>query len=164
MINLSIDNLLNDHITPIPHSYLDFPKPPSPVSFSPSYSTQPQYSLMQTTKGETHALKNTFTEEEDIKLNYFVQLYGSNWQAISNAIGSKSARQCAEHCKTHLNPKLASNPWTHEEDMELVKNYAEYGSRWKKIAMLMPGRSVNSVRNRWKLLLKNTEKHTATQD
>ena len=102
-----------------------------------------------------------FTPEEDAKLKEFVKLFGTdNWDTIACIIGTKTARQCRDRWYGYFNPK-AINAWTVEEDLMLIKHYATFGAKWKKIAMLIPGRSVNSIRNRWKLLLKNTEKHFA---
>ena len=164
MMFLSIDNLLNYREAP-PVANVgfsnSFPEPLSPLSPPPPVQQQQPIMKKEQDREETVQHKNKFTDEEDIKLKYFVHMYGSNnWELIATALGTKNERQCRERWRNYLNPRLTTNPWTVEEDMQLVQKYAQYGSKWKRIASEMPGRSVNSVRNRWKLLLKNTEKHS----
>ena len=170
MMFLSIDNLLNNHgpSNDINQYITNLPEPLSPLSPPTPVNSQPfnfiPKNVTPIMKDDSIQHKNKFTDEEDIKLKYFVHMYGSNnWELIASALGTKNERQCRERWRNYLNPKLTTNPWTVEEDMQLVQKYAQYGSKWKRIANEMTGRSVNSVRNRWKLLLKNTEKHSNAQ-
>ena len=101
-----------------------------------------------------------FTPEEETRLQQIVAMIGCyNWQAVANILGTKTARQCKEKWYGTFKSKNL-NTWSIEEDILLVKQYAVFGPKWKKIAALIPGRTSNSIRNRWKTLLKNTNKHT----
>ena len=162
----SIDSLMrSNHIEPSPFPY--FALPPLEPFKSSDDESEPM-----SPKDDSHSVKkpeivlpriNHFTQEEDEKLNKLVSIFGVNsWNSIAQVIGSKTARQCRDRWFGCVNPKGVNN-WTVEEDIMLVKQYSIFGAKWKKIAMLIPGRSVNSIRNRWKLLLKNTEKHALEQ-
>ena len=101
-----------------------------------------------------------FTPEEENRLQQIVWMIGCyNWQAVASRLGTKTARQSKEKWYGTFKAKNL-NSWSIEEDMLLVKQYAVFGPKWKKIAEIIPGRTSNSIRNRWKKLLKNTEKHS----
>ena len=101
--------------------------------------------------------RKNFTLEEDNRLRILVSQYGSkDWNLISEMMVSKNPRQCRERWNNYLNPILTTSPWTLEEDHMLVRKYGEYGPHWSKIAHHFVNRSENSIKNRWKTLLKNS--------
>ena len=106
--------------------------------------------------------KSKFTPEEDKLLTHLVSLYGStDWNFISSKMISRNPRQCRERWNNYLNPCLTAEPWTIEEDRLLVAKYREFGSHWSKIAKFFVRRSDNAVRNRWQLLLRQSEKRAS---
>ena len=110
-------------------------------------------------KVEKVKLRDKFTLEEDIKLKYLVSYFGvGNWKIIATAMETKNPRQCRERWRNYLSPNVKVNNWTTNEDFILVNKFAEIGPHWKTIAKFLRGRSPNSIRNRWKLLLKKSEK------
>ena len=173
MLLPSIDELLRtQHIDPLPDFPLISPLPCLNVVSKPlnqNHSSNIEKTLEpikqnnQNKKTErkkaTCVLTTFFTQEEDIKLMKLVDLLGKDsWVLIAQAMGSKSPRQCRDRWLNYLNPKGATNSWTIEEDTLLAKLFSTYGPKWKKIAQLIPGRSINSIRNRWKLLLKQSKR------
>lgn len=55
------------------------------------------------------------------------------------ALGGGSGRNLAER-----------KDWTREEDAQIIALVQRYGQKWRQIAVEMPGRSDDAVRNRWK--------------
>lgn len=103
--------------------------------------------------------KIKFTPEEDKRLVSLIKQYGSNdWIHISELMKTRNPRQCRERWNNYLNPNLRDDPWTIEEDKLLVDKYREFGTHWAKIAKFFVHRSDNSIRNRWQLLLRQSER------
>ena len=107
----------------------------------------------------TLRLRSRFTEAEDRHLRLLVGSFGTDdWNGIARLMGTKDARQCKDRWYTALHPRESSKPWSVEEDIILTQKYKEYGPRWKKIAKFLNGRTDCGARNRWYLIVKNSEK------
>ncbi|OQS07543.1 myb-like DNA-binding protein [Thraustotheca clavata] len=81
------------------------------------------------------------------------------WSDISKNIPGRTAKQCRERWKNHLDPSINKNPYKTEEDLILLNAFEELGNRWTQIAELLPGRTEDSVKARYKVLNPNHEKN-----
>lgn len=99
--------------------------------------------------------KGTWTSEEDallIKLVY--ELKKRNWGDVAALIEGRTAKQCRERWCYNLDPSINKNVWTPEEDQILIKSQSELGNRWAHIASLLPGRTENAVKTRFKSIMR----------
>ena len=110
------------------------------------------------TKKQKKIIKSKFSPLEDMKLRILVlNSTNINWNQIASNFYNRSARQCRERWQNYLDPSLVTAEWTKEDDEKILELYKHIGSHWNTIAKSFPGRSGNSIRNRY-LVLKRQEK------
>mmetsp|Transcript_6125 Transcript_6125/g.7048 ORF Transcript_6125/g.7048 Transcript_6125/m.7048 type:complete len:641 (-) Transcript_6125:1264-3186(-) len=99
--------------------------------------------------------KGTWTPEEDARLIKLVhELEKRNWGDVAALIKGRTAKQCRERWCYNLDPSINKNLWTPEEDQLLIKSQSELGNRWAHIASLLPGRTENAVKTRFKSIMR----------
>jgi hypothetical protein len=95
-------------------------------------------------------LKGSWTRQEDEVIIQYVRTYGcQSWTKLSQLLPGRIGKQCRERWFNHLNPDLSRGQWTPEEDQRLMELHEEFGNHWSKIAMHMPTRADNMIKNRW---------------
>ena len=100
-------------------------------------------------------IKGSWTREEDQTIIEFVRTHGTkSWAKLSLILPGRIGKQCRERWKNHLDPDVNRDPWTPEEDQTLIQLHSQIGNQWVKIAEHLPGRSDNSIKNRWNSTLK----------
>lgn len=109
--------------------------------------------VMTTTK---KSQRKTFSPSEDYLLKRLVEIHGDkNWEQISKYLDGRNARACRERWRLNLSPGIVNGPWSHEEDMLLVKRVQEIGPKWKLLSKEFIGRSECNIKNRWARHLKD---------
>jgi hypothetical protein len=95
-------------------------------------------------------IKGPWRLDEDKKLIEWVKVEGPHkWSQCAELIPGRSGKQCRERWFNTLNPDVKKGNWTAEEDYNIFYLFSEYGSKWSKIATHFPGRTENSVKNRF---------------
>ncbi|OQS00914.1 myb-like DNA-binding protein [Achlya hypogyna] len=91
-------------------------------------------------------------DEDDALIKLVRNATTINWADISKQVPGRTAKQCRERWKNHLDPTINKGPYKSDEDLVLMNAYQELGNRWTQIAELLPGRTEDSVKMRWKVL------------
>ena len=86
-------------------------------------------------------------------LNEDIERKDINWVDLALVVGTKDPSRCRERWVNHLDPTINFDPFTKEEDEQLLKLVKIFGvGNWAKIAKWMPGRTDRKLMFRWKRL------------
>lgn len=82
------------------------------------------------------------------------QLGANNWSQIASLMPGRISKQCRERWINNLDPNLSKRMWSEEEDNKILELHAKYGNKWSLISKHIPGRTDNSIKNRFNSNLK----------
>lgn len=99
--------------------------------------------------------RGKWTPEEDAKLLELYLRHGAQWQQVASEIDGRTEHQCSKRYLEVLDPALRNRlkSWTTAEDLLLIRQVREHGTKWKTIAGAFDARPSLNCRNRWRNLL-----------
>ena len=107
-----------------------------------------------------------WNEEEDKVLKKWVEENGPrHWGKCAQVLQERTGKQCRERWKNCLNTSIKKGDWTAEENLLVLKLYDKFKS-YKKMSIVFPGRTENSLKNRFyiqlrKIAIKNNKEQVS---
>jgi hypothetical protein len=71
------------------------------------------------------------------------------WKDIASQLPGRMGESVRGRYVNNLDPTLKKSKWSKEEDDILFENQRKVGNKWSEIRKLLPGRSDNSIKNRY---------------
>lgn len=118
-------------------------------------------SVPMSVDGSTSTNSNTprrrWKEWEDELLIQVVSEHGpTRWNTLARHFPGRNGRQVRLRWMNHLQPSLDKRPWRPEEDAVLLEAHKALGNKWALISMRLGGRTDNSVKNRYKSIVRRS--------
>uniref|UniRef100_A0A7S0ZHF9 Uncharacterized protein n=1 Tax=Timspurckia oligopyrenoides TaxID=708627 RepID=A0A7S0ZHF9_9RHOD len=101
-----------------------------------------------------------WTPEEDALIMNWVEKHGQQqWSVFSREVfdGIRTGPQLRARYIDVLNPQRKNDVWSEDEDQLLLRLHHEIGNKWSQISDYLTGRSANDVKNRFRLLERNSK-------
>ncbi|KAL6563719.1 hypothetical protein OROGR_002678 [Orobanche gracilis] len=104
--------------------------------------------------------KGPWTSAEDAILIEYVTKYGEgNWNAVQKHSGlARCGKSCRLRWANHLRPDLKKGAFTPEEERHIIELHAKMGNKWARMAIELPGRTDNEIKNFWNTRIKRRQR------
>ncbi|CAH0490498.1 unnamed protein product [Peronospora farinosa] len=104
-------------------------------------------------------VKGHWRPDEDELLKELVAEGRKNWGQVATRIPGRTSKQCRERWYNHLDPSIIRGEYSQAEDRMILDAQSRLGNRWSAIAAMLPGRTEDAVKIRWKSLCRVRKGH-----
>lgn len=110
--------------------------------------------------------KGKWTQVEDDLLVNAYKKYGPAWQKIALEIEGRNDDQCSKRYTEVLHSDTSERlkSWSLDEDKTLIEGVKTYGTKWRTIATSLAGRPSLTCRNRWRKIMTDIARGTASDE
>lgn len=113
--------------------------------------------------------KRKFTPEEDLIIRRYVQINGlRNWKGATMLLPFRTGKQIRERYINYLSPTVSLQPWSPEEENQLIDLVKKFGNKWAMFVIYFKNRTDISIKNHWvsirRKIRNNSESLTSSSD
>lgn len=92
--------------------------------------------------------KGGWSPKEDEALHRWVANFGAQrWTECAKIIQGRCGKQCRERWVNILNPNVKKGDWSNSEQRKIYDCLTRHSTAWSTIALELPGRTENSIKN-----------------
>lgn len=107
--------------------------------------------------------RGRWTKDEDDMLIAAHRAHDANWQRVAKDIPGRTDDQCAKRYLEVLDPQTKDRlrPWSRDEDLRLIRQVKDHGTKWRTVCLELKGRPSLTCRNRWRKIVTDVVRGTA---
>ncbi|KAI3714389.1 hypothetical protein L1987_72990 [Smallanthus sonchifolius] len=105
--------------------------------------------------------RGAWTLEEDNLLIHYIKFHGEGrWNLLAKSAGLKrTGKSCRLRWLNYLRPDTKRGNLTPQEQLVILQLHSKWGNRWSKIALHLPGRTDNEIKNYWRTRVQKQARH-----